>query len=263
MLKPITSRDNPLLKRLRKLSESARTRREEGVTVLDGVHLVEAAIAASRSLGEIVIAESARETTEVSALLVAAKPTPCFVLPDPLFRTISPVETPAGILATVQWTRNTDAPDPFDDWLVLDGVQDAGNVGTMLRTAAAAGVRAAVLGPGCAQAWGPKVLRAGMGAHFHLHIHETENLVALLRGYPGTVMATRLDGATSLFERDLRGASAWVFGAEGQGLSAEVAALARHGILIPMAEGVESLNVAAAAAICLFEQRRQRATAAS
>lgn len=257
-LNPISSRENPIVKRFRRLGESSRARREERLALIDGAHLIAAAMDAGWRFGDILVAESARHSDEVLRLLARSTGVSSYLLPDALFRQLSPVETPSGLLASVDWQEPETPPDPTTDWLVLDGVQDAGNVGTMMRTAAATGVKEVILGPGCAQAWGPKVLRAAMGAHFVVRIHSVDDLPSLLRAYPGRVAATRLDGAQSLFETDLRTPTAWLFGAEGQGLSALVAATARQGILIPMAPGIESLNVAAAAAVCLFEQRRQR-----
>lgn len=258
MPKSITSRDNPLIKRLRKLAESSRARRIEGLALIEGVHLVAAALDAGRRLQEVLVSESGSQDAEVHALLQRVAVTPRYVVPDVLFAQLSTHESPVGVLASIAWQEAVAPPPPDVDWLVLDGVQDAGNVGTLLRTAAAAGVSRVLLGPGCAQAWGPKVLRAGMGAHFVLDLHEVDDLPALLAAYTGQIAATRLDAAVSLYECDLLGPTAWLFGAEGQGLSPQLAQLATRGVVIPMAPGIESLNVAAAAAICLFEQVRQR-----
>jgi TrmH family RNA methyltransferase len=115
-----------------------------------------------------------------------------------------------------------------------------------------------LLTAGCAQAWSPRALRAGMGAQFLLRIREQADVAALLQHYPGPILATGLQGgARALYEHDLRGAVAWLFGAEGRGLSPELTALASAVVVIPMPGAVESLNVAAAAAVCLFEQVRQ------
>ena len=137
-------------------------------------------------------------------------------------------------------------------------VQDPGNVGAILRTAAAAGVGQALLGPGCAAAWSPKVLRAGQGAHFALAIHEDADLGAFMADYRGTTAVTCLDGATPLYAATWNGPLAWVFGAEGQGVRRELIDAAGLRIRIPMPGAVESLNVGAAAAICLFESVRRR-----
>jgi TrmH family RNA methyltransferase len=131
-------------------------------------------------------------------------------------------------------------------------------LGTILRTAAAAGIETVFLSEGCAQAWSPRVLRAAMGAHFLLSIYEKVNIAELLASYQGVSMATGLDGARNLYEINLRQPIAWLFGSEGQGLSVNTMALAQQKVMIPMAQGVESLNVAAAAAVCLFEERRQK-----
>jgi TrmH family RNA methyltransferase len=129
----------------------------------------------------------------------------------------------------------------------------------MLRTAVAAGVRDVLLGPRSVFAWSPKVLRAGQGAHFFLSIHEGVPLAAFGGRLDATVVATDPHAERSLFDLDLgRGRVAWVFGSEGGGVSAELAAVAMVRVRIPMPGPAESLNVAAAVAICLFEQVRQR-----
>ena len=137
-------------------------------------------------------------------------------------------------------------------------MQDAGNVGTILRTAAAAGVRDIVLGEGCAGAWSMRVLRAAQGAHFGLAIREQADLAEIVRNYGGLAVATVVHGGTPLYELDLRGPVAWIFGNEGAGVSGTLAVAAKARATIPMASGSESLNVAAAAAVCLFEALRQR-----
>jgi TrmH family RNA methyltransferase len=147
---------------------------------------------------------------------------------------------------------------PQSSCVILDTVQDTGNLGTILRSAAAAGIDEVFLSEGCAQAWSPRVLRAAMGAHFVLTIQEKTDIAALVASFKGQVLATGLQQAKSLYDLDLTQATAWLFGSEGQGLSEPIMALAHQQVIIPMAQGVESLNVAAAAAVCLFEQRRQK-----
>ena len=129
---------------------------------------------------------------------------------------------------------------------------------TRAEWAAAAGIQEAWLSTDCADPWSPKVLRAGMGAHFVLTVRAHADLVECLSAFQGTVLATALDGATDLYDLDLRGPSAWVFGSEGAGVSSPVMSIATQKVLIPMPGAVESLNVGAAAAVCLFEQVRQR-----
>ena len=139
----------------------------------------------------------------------------------------------------------------------LDSVQDPGNLGTILRTAAAVGIPEVLLTPGCAQAWAPRVLRAAMGAHFSLRILENVAASEVLQGFKGHILAADLRDAVDLYALDLRGPVAWLFGSEGQGLSPAIAALATKRVKIPMPGGMESLNVGVAAGVCLFEQVRQ------
>jgi len=128
----------------------------------------------------------------------------------------------------------------------------------VLRSAAAAGVAQVFLSPGSVVAWSPKTLRAGQGAHVFLAIHEGVDLVAIARRHPGAILATDAGAERSLYDVDLRGAVGWAFGNEGAGLSPALADAARTRVRIPMPGQAESLNVAAAAAVCLFEQLRQR-----
>lgn len=258
-MKTITSRENPQVKRWHALAHSARDRRKHAETLLDGAHLVQAALEAHWPLKALIVSESALEQAEPARLCATAPAALArFVLSDPVFRHVSPVNTPSGVLALIDLPAAPPALPLEASVVVLDAVQDPGNLGTILRTAAAAGIRTVLLGEGCAQAWSPRVLRAGMGAHFALTIEEGLDLVARLDGYPGIRVATALgEGARSLYALDLRQPVAWLFGAEGQGLSPRLLACADTRAIIPMSPAVESLNVGAAVAVCLFEQARQ------
>ncbi|TAH47003.1 MAG: RNA methyltransferase [Betaproteobacteria bacterium] len=262
-MRPITSRDNALVRHLHALATSARERRKTGETVLDGPHLIAAALDHHLPLKRLVVSEPALGRAEVAALLARAPAAVDRVcLGEGLFAHVSPVDTPSGILALIDVPRlrdGEDGPGFRGDVLVLDAVQDPGNLGTILRTAAAAGVVDVLLTEGCAQAWSPRVLRAGMGAHFVLRLREQADALALLAGFPGARLATAVGpDARTLYELELDRPIAWMFGAEGQGLSPALLHAADGLVTIPMAAGIESLNVGAAAAICLFEQRRQR-----
>ncbi len=254
-MKKISSRENPVFKQFRGLLSSARERRKQGLTLLDGAHLLDAFLRAGGVPRTVVIEEAALENDEIQCLVGMAKLEP-IVLSAAMMREISPVDTPTGVVAAVAVPE----PEPLgeEDWVVLDDVQDAGNVGTILRSAAAAGVRDVLLSQGCAQPWSPKVLRAGMGAHFSLRIHESMDLPRVLAAYKGQCLATFLGAEVSVYDCDLSGPVAWLFGSEGAGLRPEVMACASKMVQIPMAAEVESLNVASAAAVCLFEQVRQR-----
>lgn len=260
--RPVSSRDNPAFKALRALGDDARARRRARTCLIDGVHLLEAALDAGWSLNLIVVSEEARARAEITALLqrLAKLPAllPCLLVPAPLFRQLSPVDSPVGILAELA-LQDAQPACEFQDVLALAGVQDPGNLGSMLRTAAAAGVHQVWLGAGCVDPWSPKVLRAGMGAHFALNIEQGCDLAERLAAtrLPRRVTALAAD-SVSLYELDLHAPQLWVFGAEGQGVPAELMALADSRVRIPMPGSAESLNVGAAAAVCLFEQVRQR-----
>lgn len=254
-MKRIQSRDNPFLKQLRRLADSGRERARAGRTLLDGIHLIEACEAVFGPVETLVVSEHGLEQPEIAAFM-AGRDGIC--LSDSLFSDIGVVEHPSGILAVAAMPAPVSAPDPAADTVLLDGIQDPGNVGTLIRTAAAAGFRQVLLSPDCASAWSPKVLRAGQGAHFVVALHEDADLAAFLGAYGGTAAVTTLEDAVSLYAARLDGPVAWVFGSEGQGVRPAVVAKAGLKIRIPMPGQVESLNVAAAAAVCLFETVRQR-----
>jgi TrmH family RNA methyltransferase len=258
MSRRITSRENARFRELLRLATSSRERKALGATVLDGAHLVGAYHESGRTAEAIVAAEGALEKPEIRRLFDHAAARERLVLPDRLFDEVAQVSTPTGIAAVIATPRNPPIPAKLDDCVLLDELQDWGNVGSILRSAAAAGVKQVFLSARSVFAWSPKTLRAGQGAHFFLDIHEGVDLVALARHHPGTVIATQAGSGPSLFDADLRGLVAWAFGNEGAGLSAGLAGAARLRVGIPMPGGTESLNVAAAAAVCLFEQVRQR-----
>lgn len=258
MSRRITSRENARFRQLVRLATSSRERKSRGATVLDGPHLVAAYHASGRVAETLAVAEGALEKPEIRRLFEHAAARERLVLPDRLFAEVAQVATPTGIAAMIATPRNPPLPEQLHDCLFLDELQDWGNVGSILRSAAAAGVKQVFLSPKSVFAWSPKTLRAGQGAHFFLDIHEGVDLVALARRHPGTVVAAEAGARLSLYEADLRGPVGWAFGNEGAGLSAALAGAATVRVRIPMPGGTESLNVAAAAAVCLFEQVRQR-----
>ncbi|MBI1907395.1 MAG: RNA methyltransferase [Rhodocyclales bacterium] len=261
-MRSLTSRDNPYVKHLYGLTHSARDRRDAGQTVLDGAHLVKAAIDAERPVAELVVSDQGLRNGEIVIVLERCGGVAVTHLSDALFAHVSPVDTPSGVLGVMSMPPAPPPPDLSRSLVVLDGVQDPGNLGTLLRTAAAAGIGDVLLTPGCAQAWSPRVLRAGMGGHFALRIHEQLDVLDVLQHYQGEILATGVgQEAFDLYALDLSGAVAWLFGAEGKGLSEALLSFASRRVTIPMAAAVESLNVAVAAAVCLFEQRRQRSVA--
>lgn len=257
-MKKITSRDNATFKQLRLLAESSRERRKQGKTVLDGMHLVSAWFDRYGPPDLLAISESGAQQAEIRDFLALRHQTDPYVFGDALFKEVSPVNTPTGILALITIPHPPTPAATTGSCVLLEAIQDAGNLGAILRSSAAAGITDIFLGPGCAQAWSPRVLRAAMGAHFLLRIHEHAALEQILDSFDGISVSTRLDAEADLFELDLSESVAWVFGNEGGGLTADVAGQTAHAVKIPMPGKAESLNVAAAASICLFEEVRQK-----
>lgn len=250
----VTSRANPAFKALRALVDDPRG---QGCALIDGIHLVATCFARGIGVRQLLASESGRRNAEIAALLQGAAGIDRMILRDSLFREISGLATPTGIAAVVDLPPVA-AVEPSSDAVLLDAVQDAGNVGAILRTAAAAGVREVMLGIGCAGAWTPRVLRAGQGGHFSLAIRERVDLQAMLASCAATSIATVARGGESLHDLDLTGPILWLVGNEGAGLAPQLIAAAKIRATIPLASGAESLNVAAATAVCLFEARRQR-----
>ncbi|MDF2445136.1 MAG: hypothetical protein K0S46_372 [Moraxellaceae bacterium] len=251
----IRSRQNPLIKQLIKLADSRRERLKQRQTLLFGTHLIESALAAGRPIARLLVCEGKESDPEIASITQRAHQQPT-VLDRELFSEIEQSPSTVGLMALFDFPP---PPLPVKEGfcLLLEGVQDPGNVGSILRTAAAAGVDQVWLTPGCADAWSPKVLRAGMGAHFLLPIIERASLEAVLPGFRGAIAATTLDQASSIFDTNLAGSLVIAFGNEGGGLSADLLARANLRIQIPMTRQVESLNVGAAVAICVFERHRQ------
>jgi TrmH family RNA methyltransferase len=256
----ISSPDNPLYRTVKKLVGSARERRKSRRTVLDGWHLLEAYAQIHGAPEKVLLAERAAAGAEARHWLPGIDARRIAVLEDRLFDRLAPVDEPSGVLSLIAIPGPPPQAGVFR--LLLEDIQDPGNLGSILRSAAAAGADVVHLSKGCADAWSPKALRGGMGAQFRLALHEHADLVAAARGFPGQVIATSLEASESLYALDLTGPCAFVFGNEGAGLSDDLLAAASHRVRIPMPGAIESLNAAAAAAVCLFERVRQRSSRA-
>ena len=260
-LKTIASRDNPLFKSLRQLVRDASARRDEKHAVLEGVHLSEACLDSGTLPHYCVIGQSSLAHPEVAKLIaVLGERIPSshlILLDDALFGALSQVGQGVAVLFVIDVPQVAQADRIEAACVMLDRIQDPGNVGSILRSAAAAGIVDIYASRGCAGAWSPKVLRAGMGAHFHLRIHEDCDLQSLAAQASIPCIATSPSATRPIYDADLTGDVAWMFGHEGRGLDPD---LMRDAITlsIPQPGSVESLNVAASAAICFFEQVRQR-----
>jgi TrmH family RNA methyltransferase len=250
----VTSRDNPLLVRLRRLARDGASYRKAGEVWIEGEHLCRAARERAHAVAQAVIAESAwRDDAALRALASGAARVA--IVADALFAACSALESPAriGFLLPL---GPAPAIEPRAPGLVLDRLQDAGNAGSVLRSAAAFGVTQVLALKGTVALWSPKVLRAGMGAHFGLRLVESlrvEDLDALAL----PLVATSPHRGEPLPSAPLPAPCAWVIGHEGQGIDATLLARCALVVRIPQPGGEESLNAAAAAAICLYESARR------
>lgn len=258
-MKHISSTNNEHIRHLHHLLSQGKFRRQYAQSVLEGVHLLQVFLQSGRKPVGVYIPEAKMPSEEVRKLTAVLPEDRIFSVSDGILKKISSLTCADDVLALID-IPDAGALPAGGDCVVLDGVQDPGNVGTVLRSAAAAGVGTVVLGRGSADVWSPKVLRAGMGAHFLLDIYSQADLEIWLASYKGRVFATALreEKQAVLYGEDLCEPTAWVFGNEGAGVGKAVLDRADKCVRIPMHDATESLNVAMAATICLFEQMRQR-----
>lgn len=254
VVKLITSRDNPLLLRLRKLAADPVAYRKLGAVWIEGEHLCSAFLQRGGAALQSVITEDA---WQVPALRAVASAAPAVVVvPASLMATLSALESPAPLGFVLPWSGPGELA--FDQpSVVLDRLQDAGNVGNILRSASAFGFTQVIAVKGTAALWSPRVLRAGMGAHFGLRLVEAVSVEALgALQIPMFATSSHAEGLIS--EASLPWPCAWVMGHEGQGVAAALLQRCTEALRIPQPGGEESLNVASAAAVCLYESARQR-----
>ncbi len=256
----LRSRDNPRVRRWRRLIAERQARRRAGRAWIEGTRLIAAYLDACGPPAALILSSEAASRPEIMALVARAAIEPV-VLAAPIFAELADTETPQGIAAEITIPQAPEASVLPAQCVFLDGVGDPGNLGTILRSAAAFAIPEIVLGGGCADPWSPKVLRAAMGAHFALRLSQTAKLAERFAAFPGERICAVAQGGTPLHTLDLRSRHAWVFGSEGRGVRDAVAAAATRRARIPMAATSESLNVAVAASICLYEAARQRGVA--
>lgn len=255
----ITSTSNPRIKHIRQLQKSARARQEAGVFVVEGVRLAEEAAASGWPATLILY------TSELSERGMALLPhfqdqgAELYEVAPHVLKAASDTATPQGILAVLTMHQRP-LSDMIDFALVLDNLRDPGNLGTILRTAAAAGVGAVLLPPGSTDSYAPKVVRAAMGAHFRLPIlaGDWDQIRDFCSARHLAFFLADAGGAQEYTAVNFRQPCALLIGSEAHGASKQALQLPHTSVFIPMASQVESLNAAAAAAVLMFEVLRQR-----
>ena len=267
----ITSKENPLFKEIRNLqatgSKGQKARLASGQALLEGIHLVQTWVG-DPALKILLTSELGLKNIEISQAVYEhieiCSDTKVYQLDSALWDLLSDLvnaphiagllDLPKAYLTPPQSIATLDG-----DVVILDRIQDAGNVGSILRTAAAAGFTQVIATTGCAHLWSSKVLRAGMGAHRLLDLYEGWSNQQVLSAVTAPMLAATADAEEELFslKKDLLRPVAWIMGSEGQGVSEDLLAQAK-GVSIPIDPRVESLNVSTAAAVCLFETMRIR-----
>ncbi|MDO4768826.1 MAG: RNA methyltransferase [Brachymonas sp.] len=250
---PITSRDNALFKSLRKLAHEPAAYRKLGKLWIEGDHLCRAALDRGLQPQAALFSHSLWACSAASWQALLPKLSNIHVLDDALFAQLSALPSAAQmgfVLNVAALPQANMAIDPAANTVILDRIQDAGNVGSILRSASALGFKQVLALQGTAALWSPKVLRAGMGAHFALRLFENATLNEVQQ-LQVPLLVTHLQGQRLLHQAALPSPCAWVFGHEGQGVASSLVQQASLMVRIAQPGGEESLNVAAAAAICL------------
>lgn len=250
----IASRDNPLLVRVRRLNAEPDAYRKLGQVWLEGDHVLRAALSRGWPLQELLVAAAHEGDAALSPLLQAAPR--IRVVHDALWKGVGSLSSKAPVAGLLRWPGEQRIEAGLRS-VVLDRVQDPGNLGSMLRSAAAFGAAQVVALKGCVALWSPKVLRAAMGAHFALRLVESAD-EAMLDALRVPLLATSSHAGDRLPQTALPDPCAWVFGHEGQGIGESLLRRCALRLAIPQPGGEESLNVAAAAAVCLYESARRR-----
>jgi len=251
----ITSKDNRYIKAARALG-SAKGRAEQGMMPVEGLRLAEEALSAGAELGFALVTEQLSANPRGAALVDKLEQSGCPLLqvPEKLLMQVADTEHPQGIFLAV---RRAAKPLPKQGrcFVVCDRLADPGNLGTIFRTALAAGVDGLLLTPGCAAWDSPKVVRSSMGAVFRLPIYAAPEaeLLEILREQGARVLLTAADGAERFDRIELATPHAWVMGSEAAGCSDFWHEAADAKVYLPMAEGAESLNVAVAAGILMYQ----------
>lgn len=254
----IESKENNFFKNIKKLKER-RFRDKEGLFILEGLRLIEEAIKARMKIEYIIISRDYEEKFEDFLMKNNILSTKINILSNNLFMQIASTENPQGIMAVVR-KKNNDKILNGDFYLICDKVQDPGNLGTIIRTAHAAGVNGIILTKGTVDIYNDKTIRSTMGSIFYIPIfYDDENysVIRALKENGFNLVATSLSESKNFFEEDLKGKTILAVGNEGNGISNELFELADKKVKIPMPGGAESLNVSIATSIILFEKVRQ------
>ena len=254
----ITSSQNSKIKLVRSLLGRAKERREANAFVVEGVRLVEEAVISDWGLRFALYDETLSERGKLQVERLKSRNVDVEMVSTSLMKSLSETEMPQGLLAVLEF-KQLSITNPLNFALIPDQIRDPGNLGTLLRSAAATGVQAVLIPPETTDPFAPKVVRSGMGAHFRLPIHSInwDEITQISKSANLQIYIADMDGV-SCWETDLSQPLALIIGSEAEGASDEARKLARQKISIPMAGNVESLNAGVAGSVLMFEVVRQR-----
>lgn len=254
----ITSSQNSKIKLVRALLRRAKERREADAFVVEGVRLVEEAVGSNWGLKFVLYDETLSERGKAQVESLTSSGVDVEMVSSSLMNSLSETESPQGLLAVLEF-KQLPITNSLNFVLIPDQIRDPGNLGTLLRSAAATGVQAVLIPPETTDAFAPKVVRSGMGAHFRLPIHSMpwEEIEQISKSANLHMYIADMDGP-SCWEMDLRQPLALIVGGEAEGASEDARKLANQQVSIPMAGGVESLNAGVAGSVLMFEVVRQR-----
>lgn len=254
----ITSNQNSKIKLVKALLSRTKERREAGLFVVEGVRLFEEAVKSNWRLETVLYDESLSERGKSQVASLKSRNVEVEEVSTSVMKSISETESPQGILAVLKFSK-LPITNNLNFLLIPDQIRDPGNLGTLLRSAVATGVQAVLLPPETTDAFAPKVLRSGMGAHFKLPIHEMnwEEIHQVVKSESLQVLIADMNG-NSYWETELTKPTALIIGSEADGASESARKLANGNISIPMAGEIESLNAGVAGSVLMFEVLRQR-----
>ncbi len=257
----ITSKDNELIKDIRKLKDK-KFRNLTNKYIVEGIKIIEEAIEANANIDTIVVCEDCVKNGEIEAkLLYEIAKYNCVYVTEKIYNLITDTTTPQGILAVIKKDENEKNIDFSQDLIVvLDGIQDPGNLGTILRTVDSVGLTQIIVSKNTADAFSPKVVRSTMGAIFRVNIIESENLVQTLKEikkHKFKLLSTSLETDNNFYDINLN-KNAIVIGNEANGVSKDVLEVADNLVKIPMLGKTESLNASVATGVILYEYVRQK-----
>lgn len=254
----ITSSQNSKIKLVRALLGRAKERRDANAFVAEGVRLVEEAVNSNWGLRFALYDETLSERGKLQVERLKSHDVDVEMVSTSLMKSLSETEKPQGLLAVLE-SQKLPITNPLNFVLIPDQIRDPGNLGTLLRSATATGVQAVLIPPETTDAFAPKVVRSGMGAHFRVPIHSMtwEEIEQMSKSANLQLYIADMDGR-SCWEMDLRQPLALIVGSEAAGASESARKLADQQIKIPMAGNVESLNAGVAGSVLMFEVVRQR-----